>query len=158
MSDWDDLSAPSALPDVARDVPLGYCWFCRRRIDVSAETWRPLPNDLMAHVDCETLWSASPLVVARRDYEDDDGVDLGTYFEDLEIFVRDLHPARGRRYVTEPRLQDALDARVEQMCQDAETRLLGPDNPWRRPGEDDQAYLRRVVLDDDDKDHEKDEP
>jgi hypothetical protein len=45
------------------------------------------------------------------------------------------------------------------MYEDAESRLIGPDNPSRRPGEDDAAYLLRVVsgADDEDDDNDDDE-
>jgi hypothetical protein len=167
MSEWESLSKPSALPDGTRDVPLGFCWYCRRRINVRDETWRSRPYDLMAHVDCETLWMASPPGVDRREYTGDEAdpanyfsiADLAGYFEALEEFVRNHHPSRRPRYVTEPRLQPQLDARVERMYEDAESRLIGPDNPCRRPGEDDAAYLLRVVsgADDEDDDNDDDE-
>jgi hypothetical protein len=153
MSEWDELSK-STLPDASRDVPLGYCWHCRRRIDVGGEVWRLLPHDLMAHVDCETLWGDSPAMVqSRRAYEEQD--DLAGYFEELEELVRSLH---GHRYVTEPRLQVALDARLERLSQWALHELLGADNPWRQPGEGpDEYHRRRVLLDEDDEDDAEEE-
>jgi hypothetical protein len=154
MSEWDELAQPSALPDIARDVPLGFCWYCQRRIDVREEAWRPLPHDLMAHTDCQTLFLASPsLVMSRRDYEEQD--DLDGYFEEQEELVHDLHPGRRHHYTTEPRLQARLEARVEELYQRAVHALLSPDNPHRLTGEDDQAYLKRIVDDEGEDDDEE---
>lgn len=156
MREWDDLAQPSALPDIARDVPLGFCWYCRRRIDISQEAWRLLPHDQMAHTDCETVWMASPVgpTASRREYEEQD--DLGGYFEEQEELVHDLHPVRRHPYTTEPRLQAQLDARVEALYERAVHELLSPDNPHRLTGEDDQAYLQRIVDDDEGDDEEDD--
>ena len=155
MSEWDQLSKPSALPDITRDVPLGFCWYCRRRIDVATEAWRPLPHDAMAHVDCETLWGDAPAICFSKgdpeNYED--------YFVEREELVHNLFPDRRFRYITEPRLQDRLDALVEAIYQRSVRELLDLDNPCRRPGEDDQAYLDRVVSEeeaDGDDDEEED--
>jgi hypothetical protein len=147
MSEWDELST-SSLPAPSRDLPLGYCWYCKRRIDVTWEAWRHLPHDLMAHVDCVTLWMDGAALMAvghRADYED-----LSDYFEALEDDVRVLH-LRGH-FVTEPRLQARLDAQIEARFQQAVRELLAPENPWRRPGEDDQAYVQRVLDEDEDED------
>ncbi len=155
-SDWDDLHK-STLPTVVRDVPLGFCWYCRRRIDVAREAWRPWPCETVVHPDCERIWSDGPAVPIghRRDYETED--DFGGYFEELEEAVHVLHPSRRPQFPTEPRLQARLDAEVEARYQWAVRELLGSGNPWRQPGEDNETYLRRIIFADKDEDDDDEE-
>jgi hypothetical protein len=128
----------------AHDTPVGACWYCRKPIDREREAWKRLPAELLAHEDCDDLWGAMPASVPRRRGECEDDEE---YFGELENFVHDLEERKpfDRRYRTKnPKLQPHLDAQLGHWYHEACELLLSPENPWRKPGEADEAYLDRV--------------
>jgi hypothetical protein len=146
--EWDTALRDLRLVDnssVCHDTPTGSCWYCRRVI-AAGEEKVPLPAELEAHYDCETVWMAAPCAPLRRDAYDD----VESYYGDLEAWVHDMHATDWSVYTTEPRLQPTLDQAIKALYARAVRELLaGTDNPCRRPGEGDGPYLARVLSEDD---------